>query len=116
MADVLVKKTEALRGEVFAPASKSYTQRMLIAASLSLGTSKIFDPLISDDTEATLRAIQALGAKVSISKDCWSVTGTNSLKSSETPIDCGESGATLRFMIPVTALAAGASTLLFSGS
>lgn len=116
MTDVLVKKTETLRGEVFAPASKSYTQRMLIAASLSSGTSKIFDPLISDDTDATLRAIQALGAKVNISKDCWSVTGTNSLKSNETPIDCGESGATLRFMIPVTALAAGASSLLFSGS
>ena len=32
MVDVIVKKTEKLSGEVCAPASKSYTQRMLIAA------------------------------------------------------------------------------------
>ena len=38
MVDVIVKKTERLNGEVCAPPSKSYTQRMLIAAALSNGT------------------------------------------------------------------------------
>jgi len=105
MKDVLIRRTERLKGEVCAPPSKAYTQRMLIAAALSHGTSKLSGPLFSDDTEATLRAVKALGAKVTAAEDCWTVEGAQPLKGAQTPIDCGESGATLRFMIPVAALA-----------
>ena len=116
MVDVIVKKTEKLSGEVCAPPSKSYTQRMLIAAALSNGVSKVSNPLISDDTEATLRAVTALGAKVDKAEGCWIVTGANPLESAKEPIDCGESGATLRFMMPVAALAPDPSTFVFHGS
>src|SRR4030042_1677328 len=105
MTDVIVRKAERLKGEVCAPPSKAYTQSMLIAAALSHGTSKISGPLLSDDTEATLRAVKALGAKVKAAEDCWTVEGATPLKGAKTPIDCEESGATLRFMIPVAALA-----------
>ena len=105
MTEVTIRRTEKLKGEVCAPPSKAYTQRMLIAAALSHGTSKISGPLVSDDTEATLRAVKALGAKVKATEDCWTVEGATPLKGAKTPIDCGESGATLRFMIPVAALA-----------
>jgi len=63
MVTVVISKTDALNGEVFAPSSKSYTQRMVIAAALSGGQSKVFNPLFSEDTEATLRAVTALGAE-----------------------------------------------------
>jgi 3-phosphoshikimate 1-carboxyvinyltransferase len=105
MTDVTVRKTEGLKGEVCAPPSKAYTQRMLIAAALAHGTSKISGPLFSDDTEAALRAVTALGAKVKAAEDCWTVEGAQPLRGAKEPIDCGESGATLRFMIPVAALA-----------
>ena len=116
MADVTVRRTERLSGEVCAPPSKSYTQRMLIAASLSQGTSRISSPLLSDDTEATSRAIKALGAKVNVRKGCWTVEGASPLKGAKKPINCGESGATLRFMIPVAALAAESSVFLLGSS
>ena len=116
MVDVIVKKTEKLSGQVCAPPSKSYTQRMVIAAALSNGTSKISNPLLSEDTEATLRAVTALGAKVTVAEGCWTIEGAKTLKGAKEPIDCGESGATLRFMIPVAALATDPSTLLFRGS
>ena len=106
MADVIVRRTKRLSGEVCAPPSKSYTQRMLIAASLSQGTSRISGPLVSDDTEATLRAVKAFGAKAKVAEGCLTVEGASPLKGAKKPIDCGESGATLRFMIPVAALAA----------
>src|SRR3989337_3743698 len=106
MTDVVIRRTEKLSGTVCAPPSKAYAQRMLIAAALSLGTSKISGPLVSDDTEATLRAVKALGAKVNVAKGCWTVEGASPLKGAKEPIDCGESGATLRFMIPVAAVAA----------
>jgi 3-phosphoshikimate 1-carboxyvinyltransferase len=106
LTDVTIQKTEHLQGEACAPASKSYSQRMLIAAALSKGTSKVLHPLISEDIEATLRAVRALGAKVTVSENFWKIQGTNQPHGSKEPIDCGESGATLRFMIPISALAA----------
>jgi 3-phosphoshikimate 1-carboxyvinyltransferase len=105
MTDVTVRKAERLKSEVSAPPSKAYTQRMLIAAALAQGTSKISGPLLSDDTEAALRAVKALGAKVKAVEDCWTVEGAQPLRGAKEPIDCGESGATLRFIIPVAALA-----------
>jgi 3-phosphoshikimate 1-carboxyvinyltransferase len=116
MTEVVIRRTEKLKGEVCAPSSKAYTQRMVIAAALSHGTSKISGPLISDDTEATLRAVKALGAKVKVAEDCWMVEGATPLKGAQTPIDCGESGATLRFMIPVAALAPEPSVFIFGKS
>ena len=116
MTDVTIKKTEKLSGQVCAPPSKSYTQRMVIAAALSKGISKVSNPLLSEDTEATLRAVTALGAKVAATEGCWTIQGEVPLKGAKEPIDCGESGATLRFMIPVAALANGPSTLVFRGS
>jgi 3-phosphoshikimate 1-carboxyvinyltransferase len=116
MANVTVKKTQRLSGQVCAPPSKSYTQRMLIASALADGASKVSNPLLSEDTEATLRAITALGAKVKTAEACWTVEGAKTLTGAKEPVDCGESGATLRFMIPVAAFASGASTLVFRGS
>ena len=116
MTDIIIKKTEKLSGEICAPPSKSFTQRMLIAAALSNGVSKISTPLKSEDTQATLRAIRALGANIMLAEDCWTITGVDQLTSSREPIDCGESGATLRFMVPIAALSPDPSTLTFSGS
>ncbi len=116
MTDVTIQKTESLKGEVCASPSKSYTQRMLVSAALSNGISKVSNPLIAEDTQATLKAITAMGAQVVMAEECWTVTGANPLSNAKQPIDCGESGATLRFMIPVAALASDPSILVFNGS
>ncbi len=112
----MVRKTEKLKGEIGAPSSKSYTQRMVIAASLSPGTSRISDPLLSDDTQATLSAVKALGTKVTETESSWIVMGPASLKGARKPIDCGNSGATLRFMVPIAALATKPSVFLLGSS
>src|SRR3989304_3534670 len=116
MTNVTIRRTEHLTGEVCAPPSKAYTQRMPIAAALSHGTSKVSNPLLSEDTEAALRAVSALGAKVNGAENCWTVEGAAPLKGAAEPIDCGESGATLRFMIPVAALAKEPSVFLLGHS
>ena len=116
MVDVVVRKSERLEGEVSASPSKGYTHRMLIAALLSNGTSKISNPLVSEDTKATLRAVKAFGAEAELRENCWTIKGVELLKVPENPIDCGESGATLRFMIPVAALASGPSIFTFGSS
>jgi 3-phosphoshikimate 1-carboxyvinyltransferase len=116
MGNATLKKATYLQGEVSAPPSKSYTQRMVIASALSSGTSRVQNPLFSQDTDAVLRAVSSLGAKFHAENGKWTVTGTGTLETGEEPIDCGESGATLRFIVPVAALAEGTSTLLFRGS
>jgi 3-phosphoshikimate 1-carboxyvinyltransferase len=105
MADVTINGPQRLSGEVSAPPSKAYTHRMLVAGLLSEGVSKISNPLVSDDTQATLNAVEAFGARVDLKKNCWTVKGTGTLVTPRTPIDCRESGTTLRFMIPVAAFA-----------
>jgi 3-phosphoshikimate 1-carboxyvinyltransferase len=116
MVDVTVKKATRLCGVVEAPPSKSYTQRMVIASALSKGKSIISNPLYSEDTEAVLRAVTALGANFKAGDCCWQIKGSERIVAAKEPIDCGESGATLRFMIPVAALADGPSILTFKGS
>jgi 3-phosphoshikimate 1-carboxyvinyltransferase len=113
---VTVENTDQLEGMVSAPPSKAYTHRMLIAASLSDGTSKISNPLVSDDTQATLEAVKVLGTETEINENCWTIHGSEQLRTPSQPIDCRESGSTLRFMIPVAALAPGPSKLLFGAS
>jgi 3-phosphoshikimate 1-carboxyvinyltransferase len=116
MTDIIIRKAGRLKGKVCAPPSKAYTQRILIASALSRGTSNISGPLVSDDTEAALRAVKALGAKVTVSEDCWRVEGAQTLGGAQEPIDCGESGATLRFMIPIAAWAPEPSVFVFGKS
>jgi 3-phosphoshikimate 1-carboxyvinyltransferase len=89
---------------------------MLIAALLSDGVTRIFNPLVSNDTEATLRAIEAFGAKTKLQENCWAIDGAVLPKTPRNPVDCGESGATLRFMIPVAALAPEPSIFTFGTS
>ncbi|MEM0312998.1 MAG: 3-phosphoshikimate 1-carboxyvinyltransferase [Candidatus Bathyarchaeia archaeon] len=112
MGEVTVRATKALKGEVEAPPSKSYTHRMLIAALLSKGKTVIEKPLVSDDTLATLDAVEAFGAEVKQSGELWEIDGQIPLKTPVEPVNCRESGATLRFMIPVAALASGETTFL----
>ncbi|HUW47645.1 MAG TPA: 3-phosphoshikimate 1-carboxyvinyltransferase, partial [Patescibacteria group bacterium] len=63
MGDAIIKGRQKLSGKAAAPPSKAYTHRALIAGLLSNGVSRISNPLYSEDTDATLKAITTLGAK-----------------------------------------------------
>jgi 3-phosphoshikimate 1-carboxyvinyltransferase len=111
LSQVIINPSRELAGVLKAPPSKAYTHRSLIATALSEGCSTIFNPLSSDDTEATLGAVQAYGAHVERAEDVWKVTGRSEPVAPGNIVDCRESGATIRFMTPVSALARGISIL-----
>ncbi|MEM3061245.1 MAG: 3-phosphoshikimate 1-carboxyvinyltransferase [Candidatus Bathyarchaeia archaeon] len=113
---IFIGETNSLYGEIRAPPSKAYTHRAFIASFLSKGSNKVIDPLISNDTEATLKAIASLGAIVKKIDDSIEIIGTHKPKVAKHPIDCGESAATLRFLLPVAALADGISSFKLSDS
>ena len=108
-----VKDISEIGGVVKAPPSKSYSHRAVILASLAKGTSKLYDMLYSEDTLASIRACEALGAKINRTDEYLEVVGTGGKlhNSSETPIDLANSGTTLRLMTSVAALSDNEVTL-----
>ncbi|MBE6494960.1 MAG: 3-phosphoshikimate 1-carboxyvinyltransferase [Methanobrevibacter thaueri] len=101
-----VKNISEIGGVVKAPPSKSYSHRAVILASLANGTSKLYDMLYSEDTLASIRVCEALGAEITKKDDYLEVIGTGGKlhNSSDEPIDLANSGTTLRLMTSVSAL------------
>lgn len=99
----------SLAGTVRAISSKSDAHRNLICAAFADG-STVFDPFTpSNDIDATMDCLTALGASFAKQED-GGVTVIPGRPSARTLLDCGESGSTLRFLLPVTAaLGSGAS-------
>lgn len=91
-----------LQGEVIIPASKSDVHRLLIAASLADAPTEILFQGHSADIDATIRCMQELGAEMKKTQNGVQVTPI--MRNEETAIlDCGESGSTLRFLLPIVA-------------
>ena len=93
----------ALGGAVTPPPSKSQAHRLIIAAALSDGVCRLSNVELSQDIQATLRCMRTLDADASA--DGTVIRGADLVDGFETPppeiMDCGESGSTLRFLIPV---------------
>lgn len=92
-----------IRGTLTPPPSKSAAHRLLIAAALA-GEGRVRGLSLSADMEATLRAVRGLGVSVRLEGDaaCFAPASAPS-SPSPLPVDCGESGSTLRFLIPLYA-------------
>lgn len=86
-----------LSGTVTPPPSKSQAHRLLLCAALAGAGSEIHNLPDSQDIQATRRCMAALMA----SSGC------------QTVLDCGESGSTLRFLIPIALVLRGGG--LFTG-
>ena len=100
-----------LAGTVTPPPSKSQAHRLLIAAALGSGVSTVENIEMSQDIEATLRCLTALGGSWR-QVDGHTVEiqgiGSRSVWTGDLPLlDCGESGSTLRFFLPIALAVAG---------
>lgn len=107
-----------LRGRLTPPPSKSESHRLIIGAALCEGVSTLSNMAYSEDIEATIACMTALGASFVTDGSTLHVTGLR--KNGKLPefnelprLDCGESGSTLRFLIPVALAVAGGG--VFSG-
>ena len=108
-----------LHGAVSAPASKSHVHRLLIAAALCGPGEKtrILCPMENEDIAATIRCLKAMGPEIRREGDWLRVCQAFSplLYPPKGPLDCGESGSTLRFLLPLCACAAGETHLTGRG-
>ena len=98
-----------LQGTVQVPSSKSMGHREIICAGLAAGTSIIDNISMSKDIEATMRVLRAMNVSVDEipsmleGRHALQIMGTGHPIASADTVDCGESGSTLRFFIPLGA-------------
>lgn len=104
---ILIAEKSCLSGSVRIPGSKSHTIRAIAIASLASGTSRIHNPLISNDTLSAVNCYRALGAKINTDqKRIWTVEGlAGVLNPINRCIDVGNSGTTMNVGIGSCALA-----------
>ena len=103
--DLLAGASPNLRGVVKVPPNKSHSFRALIMAALAEGTSRIVEPMVSNDWMRAVEALELLGANVEPRADrIWEVTGTaGQVQTPDDIIDCGNSGIILRFFMALAA-------------
>ncbi|MCD7770413.1 MAG: 3-phosphoshikimate 1-carboxyvinyltransferase [Oscillospiraceae bacterium] len=89
-----------LSGDIPAIASKSQAHRLLICAALADRETTIACPTLSADITATAGCLQALGADIAYAGGVFTVRPIRT-PAAHPVLDCGESGSTLRFLLPV---------------
>lgn len=114
MSNVILKPFTPC-GTVAAPPSKSDVHRAIICAALSRGKCTISPVALSEDIKATIRCAEALGATIQMENNVLTVDGTDIFQNKTAVLDCGESGSTLRFFIPVAALGGVQTTFVGHG-
>lgn len=96
------------------PGSKSLTNRALVCAALSDGTSVLSGALDSDDTRVMIDGLNQLGIPVSASDDRKTLTvegAGGTIPALEADLHIGNSGTTVRFLTAMTTLGRGAFRL-----
>lgn len=100
----IVKPTPSLRGDIQALSSKNYTTRYLLIGALAEGTSNIYYPAHSEDSDAMRRCIRDLGAKLSEDETKLVIEGFGRHPALTKELDVGNAGAVLRFLMSIAAL------------
>ena len=102
-------------GCVRIPASKSQAHRLLILAALGRDETRIVCDGISKDIAATIACLNALGAQIREEADCLLVQPIRQIPAGECLLPCGESGSTLRFLLPVVGALGASAVFLREG-
>ena len=90
-------------GIISAIPSKSYAHRALICAALSDGVTEILCSRSSRDIDATVSCLRSLGAEIDCSDAGFTVYPVKNVPEFAI-LHPGESGSTLRFMLPTAAV------------
>ena len=101
---VTISPPARIGGTVSAPPSKSMAHRAVLCSALAKGTSHIENLEFSKDISATLAAAGQLCARVESGPADVLVEGLGHFRPVFGPVDCCESGSTLRFLIPLASL------------
>ena len=102
---MIVKSAKRLRGKIRLPGDKSISHRAVMLSALSQGTSRISNFAASADCTSTLNCLSGLGVEFERETDQVTITGRGKrgLMMPSAPLDCGNSGTTMRLLSGVLA-------------
>ncbi|MFO0550004.1 MAG: 3-phosphoshikimate 1-carboxyvinyltransferase [Polyangiaceae bacterium] len=108
MSDLLVTpQSKPLVGIVPVPSDKSITHRAYMLAALARGTSRVVARDAGADNDSTLAAVRALGVHVERDPQGGAArlegAGLDGLREPSAPLDCGNSGTTMRLLSGILA-------------
>ena len=92
-----------LRGRIRLPGDKSISHRAALIAALADGPSEIANFSTARDCASTLACLQGLGISLEQTDDKLKFPGGQTLASPNKPLDCGNSGSTMRILAGVLA-------------
>ena len=103
-----------LSGSIAAIPSKSHAHRLLICAALGKKPCTLICPQTNRDIEATAACLNALGARITTTETGYDIQPI-SQPADDAMLFCGESGSTLRFLLPVVGALGVNATFLTEG-
>src|SRR5688500_11577829 len=104
-----IQPTRRLKGRISVPGDKSVSHRAAIISSLARGRSEITNFSSSADCASTLSCLARLGVGVERTGSTVQIEGVGSadraakFKPATEPLDCGNSGTTMRLLAGVLA-------------
>ncbi|MFU8812631.1 MAG: 3-phosphoshikimate 1-carboxyvinyltransferase [Balneolaceae bacterium] len=103
--DKTVQPASSLQGEITLPPDKSISHRAALFAALADGESRIKNYSPAADPQSTLSCLQQLGVPVTLSGDQVTIQGVgrDGLSRPDKPLDCGNSGTTMRLLSGIVA-------------
>ena len=101
-----------INGRIGLPGDKSISHRAALIASLANDTARLTNFSTSEDCASTLACIEKLGATVTRSGEHLTIEPAKRLQASSTPLDCGNSGSTMRMLAGLLAGQTFTSTLV----
>lgn len=103
--DKKVKKLyKGLNGSIKIPADKSISHRAIMFSSLAKGKSTIKNFSKGQDPNSTLKIFKQLGVEFNfIDEQTLTVVSPGKFNSTDTPLDCGNSGTTMRLVSGILA-------------
>ena len=97
-----IKGIKRLRGEIKVPGDKSISHRAIIFGAISKGETIVSNILLSEDTLKTIQCFIEMGIEFNIDEKNNRIKifgkGLNGLKEPKKPLNCGNSGTTMRLL------------------
>ena len=108
-----VRQGRTLAGDFVAPGDKSITHRAYLFGAIAGGVTTIRDANDGEDCERSLAAAEMLGALVQREEHVLRIGGRDlRLRAPDAPIDCGNSGTSMRLLAGIVAGQPFATTLI----
>ena len=120
-AEVQTERTIAparnILGSLRLPGDKSISHRYALLGGLAHGETRLTNFSTGADCASSLSCVEAMGAKITRTADAIEIEGVGGVfQPSDLPLDCGNSGSTMRMLAGLLAPQSGSFTLIGDAS